>query len=215
MRGDNPVLGTVKGQKRGPDGEYIGSWNSNPILDTSIYEVQYDDGSIECYLANQSAEEIYQRIDDDGYLVDEIKDIADHKKNASAIAGDDSFVEVLKRKDRILKMLQKRTVRRKNEKFGIEVPKPMDVKRALEIDRETGTDHWAKAIKKEVATVFPALRVLEDGESLPVGSQLVDLMMIFDVKMDLTRKARLVARGDQVETPSNLTYASVVSRDSI
>jgi hypothetical protein len=122
---------------------------------------------------------------------------------------------VLKKKERILKMLKKRLVTRKNEKFGIEVPKPMDVRRALEIDRETGTDHWAKAMRKEVGTVFPALRVLEDGEEVPVGSQFVDLMMIFDVKMDLTRKARLVARGDQVETPSNLTYASVVSRDSI
>ena len=69
---------------------------------------------------------------------------------------------------------------------------------------------------KEVGTVFPALQVLEDGEEVPVGSQFVDLMMIFDVKMDLTRKARLVAQGDQVETPSNLTYyASIVSRDSI
>ena len=70
-------------------------------------------------------------------------------------------------------------------------------------------------MKKEVGTVFPALRVLEDGENIPVGSQFMDLMMIFDVKMDLTQKARLVARGDQVETPSNLTYASIVSRDSI
>ena len=68
---------------------------------------------------------------------------------------------------------------------------------------------------KEVGTVFPALQVLEDGKEVPVGSQFVDLMMIFDVKMDLTRKARLVAQGDQVETPSNLTHASTVSRDSI
>jgi len=121
----------------------------------------------------------------------------------------------MKKKDRILKVLKKRMVRRKNEKYGIEVPKPMDVKRALEIDCETGTDHWYKAMVKEVGTVLPALKVLETGEVVPVGSQYVDLMIIFDVKMDLTRKCRIVARGDQVETPSNLTYASVVSRDSI
>jgi hypothetical protein len=38
-------------------------------------------------------------------------------------------------------------------------------------------------MRKEVGTVFPALRVLEDGkEEVPVRSQFVDLMMIFDVK---------------------------------
>ena len=31
-----------------------------------------------------------------------------------------------------MKLLQKRVVKRKNEKFGIEVPKPMDVRQALE-----------------------------------------------------------------------------------
>ena len=121
----------------------------------------------------------------------------------------------IEKKDRLLKILKKRVVKRKNKKFCIKVPKPMDVRRALEMDRETGSNQWAKAMGKEVGTVFPALQVLEDGEEVPVGSQFVDLMMIFDVKMDLTRKARLVAQGDQVETPSNLTHASTVSRDSI
>jgi len=60
------------------------------------------------------------------------------------------------------------------------------------------------------------MRILDTGEVVPVGSQHVDLMIIFDhVKMDLTRKCPIVAQGDQIETPSNLTYASVVSRDSI
>jgi hypothetical protein len=39
--------------------------------------------------------------------------------------------------------------------------------------------------------------------------------MIFDVKMDLTRKARLVAGGHQTEVPTESTYSSVVSRDSV
>jgi hypothetical protein len=39
--------------------------------------------------------------------------------------------------------------------------------------------------------------------------------MIFDVKMDLTRKARFVAGGHLTETPTSITYSSVVSRDSI
>jgi hypothetical protein len=39
--------------------------------------------------------------------------------------------------------------------------------------------------------------------------------MIFDVKMDLTRKARFVARGHMTETPTSITYSSVVSGDSM
>ena len=39
--------------------------------------------------------------------------------------------------------------------------------------------------------------------------------MIFDVKMDFTRKARLVARGELTTTTPNVTYSSVVSRDSM
>jgi hypothetical protein len=48
-----------------------------------------------------------------------------------------------------------------------------------------------------------------------VGYQEIDCHMIFDVKMDLTRKARFVAGGHTTETPSSITYSSVVSRDSV
>ena len=39
--------------------------------------------------------------------------------------------------------------------------------------------------------------------------------IIFDVKMDFTRKARYLANGSMTDTPVGLCYSSVVSRDSI
>jgi hypothetical protein len=48
-----------------------------------------------------------------------------------------------------------------------------------------------------------------------VGYQEIDCHMIFDIKMDLTRKARFVAGGHTTETPTSITYSSVVSRDSV
>jgi hypothetical protein len=39
--------------------------------------------------------------------------------------------------------------------------------------------------------------------------------MIFDVKVDLTRKARFVAGGHWTDPPSQTTYSTVVSRDSV
>jgi len=39
--------------------------------------------------------------------------------------------------------------------------------------------------------------------------------MIFDIKMDFTRKAWFVAGGHTTETPASTTYSSVVLRDSV
>ena len=48
-----------------------------------------------------------------------------------------------------------------------------------------------------------------------IGYQEIKCHLIFDVKMDFTRKARLVAGGHTTEAPGLITYSSVVTRDSI
>ena len=52
-------------------------------------------------------------------------------------------------------------------------------------------------------------------KKVPPGFKYVELLTVFDIKMDLTRKARICARGDQIDTPPSATYASVVTRESI
>ena len=64
----------------------------------------------------------------------------------------------------------------------------------------------------------PAFEVWDKTiDDLPVGYQEVRCHLIFDVKMgeNFWRKARFVAGGHTTEVPSSLTYASVVSRDSV
>lgn len=39
--------------------------------------------------------------------------------------------------------------------------------------------------------------------------------MIFDVKVDLTRKARFVAGGHCTDPPTQITYSSVVTQESV
>jgi hypothetical protein len=39
--------------------------------------------------------------------------------------------------------------------------------------------------------------------------------MHFELKLDLTRKARFVAGGHMTDPPAFLTYSSVVTRDSV
>jgi hypothetical protein len=43
---------------------------------------------------------------------------------------------------------------------------------------------------------------------------LIPCHIIFDVKVDFTRKARFVAGGHKTEAPKGITYSSVVSRNS-
>ena len=68
---------------------------------------------------------------------------------------------------------------------------------------------------KEMQNIRVAFDIKSHGMKPPPGYEYVDLMMVFDIKMDYTRKARLCAHGDQTEPPKEITYSSVVSRESI
>ena len=118
----------------------------------------------------------------------------------------------LRRRNRILKTMSAR-YHKTNTKFGIEVPST--VKRALEIDQETGTTFWRDAIEKEMKTVMVAFDVKEEGAPKPLGYKFIKCHLIFTVKQGtLQRKARFVADGSRVEADVP-TYASVVSRESV
>ena len=273
--GDSLRPGQVKRRKRDADGNLIGKASTNPILDTSMYEVEFQDGHVESYAANLIAENIYEQLDDEGNKYRLIDQIIDHKKDATAIPlsngtimlngrehkkrttrgwslcvqwkdGSTSWeflkdlkesnpLEVaeyavanlidkepafawwvgfaLRRRDRLIKAAKTTRYMRKWQKYGIEIPKT--VERALEIDKETGTDYWAKALRLEMSKIFPAVKILDEGAQHPVGHQMIPCHIVFDVKMDFTRKARFVAGGHKTQEPETPTYASVVSRESV
>ena len=55
-----------------------------------------------------------------------------------------------------------------------------------------------------------------DGDKVPIGHEKISVHMVFDVKITLVRKARLVADGHKVpEISKEHTYSSVPSRDSV
>ena len=101
-----------------------------------------------------------------------------------------------------------------SHKFGIRLPH--SIEESLRIDRDTGTNHWRETIKKEMVHVRPAFQpwdgTVDQARSKKeglVGYQEIKLHMIFDVKMDLTRKARFVAGGHTTDTPTSMTYSFV------
>ena len=119
---------------------------------------------------------------------------------------------VLKKRDRIIGKMKSNRYWKKTHKYSVELPKT--VKRALEIDRETGTDFWRKALDKEMKNVMVAFEFIDDDQ-VPIGYNKINGHMVFDIKMDLTRKCRYVANGNETEPPKEMTYSSVVSRDSV
>ena len=123
---------------------------------------------------------------------------------------------VLKKRERIIKAVKRREAKylKRSFKFGIEVPRT--VREAYELDRKNGNTLWADAIKKEMEMVRTAFRIADDGEVIPIGSQRIRCHMIFDIKReDFRRKARLVAGGHTTQAPATITYASVVSRETV
>ena len=119
----------------------------------------------------------------------------------------------LKKRDMIINNIRAR-IPKKAMKFGVVVPGSVD--EAIKLDEKNGNDFWKNAIVKELKNVIIAFRLLEPDEHLPVGSKEIPYHIVFDVKFDLTGKARLVAGGHRhKDVPARTTFSTVASRDSV
>jgi hypothetical protein len=276
-KGDFQFIGKVIGRKRDAEGKPVGRANRNPILDTRVYQVEFQDGTVNDYVANVLAEALYAQVDVDGNRFLLLKEIIDHEKDPTALSKDDmmqvnphgsrnptrryttkgwrfqcqwadgstsweplrnlkesnpievaqyneahslleepAFVwwakDALRRSRRIIKKVKSKYWQR-THKYGIRLPK--SVQEALQLDEENGNSLWHDAIQKELKNVQIAFKFLGENEPTPVGYKQIPCHIIFDIKMDFTRKARFVAGGHRTDPPSTLTYSSVVSRDSV
>ena len=112
----------------------------------------------------------------------------------------------------IISAVNQRT-KKTTHKYGVRVPN--SVQDAYKMDEQNNNSVWRDAIKKEMDNVSAAFDIL-DGKRVPSPMHVkLTTQMIFDVKMDFTRKARYVGRGDRVPPPEESTFAGVVSRDSV
>ena len=119
----------------------------------------------------------------------------------------------LRKRERIIKKLKAQVIRKGRMKFGIEIPGT--VEEAQRLDRENGNTFWMDAVAKEMKNSRIAFELKPRGERAPVGYKEITCHLIFDLKMDMTRKARYVAGGHLTDVPTSMTYSSVVSRDSV
>ena len=265
----------VKGRAKDADGNTIGTFDNNPILNSIVYDVEFPDGAIKQYAANTIAENMYSQLDSDGYSKTILESIIDYKVDDSAVTKDDMYVItqsgqrrlrmttvgwkllikfrdgseqwiplkvlketnpvqvaefavargiqdepafkywvpfVLRKRDRIVAAVNSR-VRKTTHKYGIEMPR--SIEHALQLDAINGNTFWRDAIDKEMSNVLVAFELLRDGERAPVGWSKSSGHIIFDIKMDFTRKARWVKDGHLTREPDHSTYAGVVSRESV
>ncbi len=118
----------------------------------------------------------------------------------------------LQKRDVILSAVKKR-IRRTTHKYGVEMPRSIEHARAL--DRQNGNTLWMDALAKEMFHVGIAFEVLEEAEKAPPGWSKVTGHLVWDVKLDFTRKARWVLDGHKTPDPVGSRYAGVVSRESV
>ena len=95
------------GMPRGPDGEVeharvkrraldvngrpMGTASNNPITDTRLYDVEFNDGTIETISANLIAENLLSQVDAEGHRQMMLDEIIDHRCDQHAVIKEDAF----------------------------------------------------------------------------------------------------------------------------
>ena len=273
-RGDNPnpQYARVTKRLRDTNGIPIGTANENPILDSRMYEVEYQDSTNASLAANYIAENLFVQVDQEGNRHVLLDELIDYRVNGREVKLQDAFITtgtgtrrrrettigwellaqwkdgstnwvslkdlkeaypvqaaeyaiaakiakepaftwwvpyMLKKRNRIISKVKSKYWLR-THKFGIWIPKSVEEAKCL--DQENGDSQWWEAICNKMRNVRPAFEVSEkDVEHIPPGYQQIKCHMIFDVGKNFRHKARLVAGGHTTETPTSLTYSSVVS----
>jgi hypothetical protein len=91
-RSGPPESATVIGRKRDHDGVPIGRANSNPLLDTREYEVEFADGMVQAVTANVIAESVYLQVNDYERSYTILQEITDHHFSDKAVKKEDGCV---------------------------------------------------------------------------------------------------------------------------
>jgi hypothetical protein len=89
------------------------------------------------------------------------------------------------------------------------------VQNAIDLDRRNGNTLWMDSLAKEMGNLMIAFEILEPGQKAPPGWYKATDQIIFDLKLDFTRKARWVK--DCYKDPDSTTssFAGAVSWESI
>jgi hypothetical protein len=259
--GDSMAIAKVVRRGVDNDGRLIGTFNDNPLLNTLLYECEFEDRTNRAYSANTIASNIFMESDADGYTSNLLYEIVDHKSSGEATKMADKYIitrtgtkrmrqttqgwkflvqwangtrqwidlkilmesnpvqvaeyvtardiaeepaafawwvpYVLRKRDVIVSAVNTR-LRKSSHKYGIDLP--TFLMHAIDIDRKNGDTLWQDALSKEMGNVCVAFEILGLNMKAPPGWHKALGHLVFDVKMDFTRKARWVKTGIKLQT---------------
>ena len=82
----------VIGRTTDENGRVIGTYDQNPFLNTTIYNVQFPDGEVKEYAANVIAENLYSQVDDEGHTIHVLDAIVDYRRDGNAVDKADMYI---------------------------------------------------------------------------------------------------------------------------
>jgi hypothetical protein len=91
-QGENLQSAKVIGRSKDEHGLNVGTYDSNPLLNTMLYDVEFPDGAIREYSANIIAENIYAQVDTEGHSYNILDGIVDYKKESNATSKSDKYI---------------------------------------------------------------------------------------------------------------------------
>ena len=91
-QGENMVTVKVKRYSKNIEGDIVGEYNKDPMLNSIIYDIKFSDGEIKEYLANMIALNIYCQVDPDGYSTSLFDSIVGHDAEETTVKSKNFFV---------------------------------------------------------------------------------------------------------------------------
>eukprot|EP00957_Ditylum_brightwellii_P122403 9333716-Ditylum_brightwellii.AAC.1 len=82
---DHITAGRVKRRTLGPDGRTAGSYRDNPMLNFTVYEVEFSDGKVKEYEANVITKNMLMQVDFEEFTTSMIIGIMDHNRDETTV----------------------------------------------------------------------------------------------------------------------------------
>ena len=81
------VAARVTKRSLGPDGNAVGAFNHNKILDTRIYDIMFMDGTVQRLAAKIIALSMYEHVDSEGFTTKILDHVQRHRKTDFSMAS--------------------------------------------------------------------------------------------------------------------------------
>ena len=90
-QGGDQQLAKVIWQAVDKNGTTVGNHTVNPLLNTSLYDVEFPDGAVRRYAANMIAENLLAQCDADGFYTNTMAAVLYHKHDGTSVPMSDKY----------------------------------------------------------------------------------------------------------------------------